>query len=50
VKVFFSAKMKTPILQETLDLSKLIGKEKIIGRESPDDWGFRNLDELWSGL
>jgi putative nucleotidyltransferase with HDIG domain len=49
VKVFFSAKMKTPILQETVDLSKLIGKEKIIARESPDDWGFRNLDELWSG-
>ncbi len=49
VKVFFSAKMKTPILQETLDLSKLIGKEKIIGRESPEDWGFRNLDELWTG-
>jgi hypothetical protein len=35
-------------LQETLDLSKLIGKEKIIGREAPEDWGFRNLDELWS--
>ncbi len=50
VKVFFSAKMKSPILQETLDLSTLIGKEKIIGRESPDDWGFRNLDELWTGL
>ncbi|RYY76996.1 MAG: HD-GYP domain-containing protein [Gammaproteobacteria bacterium] len=48
VKVFFSAKLKTPILQETLDLSKLIGKEKIIGRESPDDWGFRNIEELWS--
>lgn len=50
VKIFFSARLKTPILQETLDLAKLIGKEKIIGRESPDDWGFRNLDELWSGL
>ena len=50
VKVFFSAKMRTPILQETLDLSKLIGKEKIIGREAPEDWGFRNLAELWSGL
>jgi HD-GYP domain-containing protein (c-di-GMP phosphodiesterase class II) len=49
VKVFFSAKLKTPILQETLDLSKLIGKEKIIGREAPEDWGFRNLDELWMG-
>ena len=50
VKVFFSAKLKTPILQETIDLSKLIGKEKIVGRESPDDWGFRNLDALWSGV
>ena len=47
VKVFFSAKLKTPILQETLDLARLIGKEKIIGREAPEDWGFRNLDELW---
>lgn len=50
VKVFFSAKMKTPILQETLDLSTLIGKDKIIGRESPDDWGFRHLDDLWRGF
>lgn len=50
VKVFFSAKTKMPIIQETLDLSKLAGKEKIIGRESPDDWGFKNLDKLWSGI
>ncbi len=47
VKVFFSAKLKTPIMQETIDLSTLIGKDKIIGRESPEDWGFRNLDDLW---
>lgn len=50
VKVFYSAKTKMPIIQETLDLSKLAGKEKIIGRESPDDWGFKNLDMLWSGI
>lgn len=50
VKVFFSAKTKMPIAQETLDLAKLVGKEKIIGRESPDDWGFKNLDSLWSGV
>ncbi|HCS62913.1 MAG TPA: phosphodiesterase [Cellvibrio sp.] len=50
VKVFFSAKTKMPIIQETLDLAKLVGKEKIIGRESPDDWGFKNLDKLWSGI
>jgi putative nucleotidyltransferase with HDIG domain len=47
VKVFFSAKMKTPILQETIDLAALAGKDKIVGRESVDDWGFRNLDDLW---
>ena len=50
VKVFYSAKNKMPILQETLDLAQLVGKEKIIGRESPDDWGFKNLDMLWSGI
>jgi putative nucleotidyltransferase with HDIG domain len=50
VKVFFSAKTKMPIIQETLDLAALKGKDKIIGRESPDDWGFKNLDMLWSGL
>lgn len=47
VKVFFSARLRTPILQETIDLSQLIGTEKIIGREALDDWGFRNLDNLW---
>ena len=50
VKVFFSAKFKAPIMQETIDLSTLIGKEKIVGREAVEDWGFRNLDALWSGL
>jgi putative nucleotidyltransferase with HDIG domain len=50
VKVFFSARLRTPIMQETLDLSQLIGTEKIIGRESPEDWGFRNLDDLWSEI
>jgi hypothetical protein len=50
VKVFFSAKTKMPIIQETLELAKLVGKEKIIGRESPDDWGFKNLDMLWMGI
>jgi putative nucleotidyltransferase with HDIG domain len=48
VKVFFSARLRTPIMQETLDLSQLIGADKIVGREAPEDWGFRNLDDLWS--
>ena len=50
VKVFFSAKSKTPIAQEVVDLAKLVGRDKIVGRESPADWGFRHLDELWTGL
>ena len=49
VKVFFSSRSKTPIPQEELDLAKLVGREKIVGRESAEDWGFRNLEELWSG-
>lgn len=50
VKVFFSAKSKTPIAQEIIDLAKLIDRDKIVSRESAADWGFRNLDELWTGL
>ena len=50
VKVFFSAKSKTPIPQEVLDLSKLVGRDKIVSRESVEEWGFRNVDELWTGL
>ena len=50
VKVFFSAKSKTPLPQKVIDLAKLVGREKIIGRESPEDWNFPNLDELWSEL
>lgn len=47
IKIFFSVKTKSPLIQETIDLSQLIGKDKIICRESPDDWGFKNLDILW---
>ena len=50
VKVFFSAKSKAPIPQQIIDLAKLVGREKIVGRESPEDWNFPNLDELWSEL
>ena len=50
VKVFFSARSKTPIPQETLDLSKLVGRDKIVGRESAEEWGFRDVEELWSGI
>ena len=50
VKVFFSARSKLPITQEVLDLAKLAGRDKIVGRESAEEWGFKDIDELWSGL
>lgn len=50
VKVFFSARSGMPIPQEVIDLSRLIGRDKIIGRESAEDWGFKNIEELWSGI
>jgi putative nucleotidyltransferase with HDIG domain len=50
VKVFFSAKSRTPIPQAILDLSKLVGRDKIVGRESAEEWGFRNIDDLWSSI
>ena len=50
VKVFFSARSKMPITQEVVDLAKLVGRDKIVGRESAEEWGFKNIEELWSGL
>ena len=50
VKVFFSAKSKAPIPQQIIDLAKLVGREKIVGRESQEDWNFPHLEELWSEL
>ena len=47
VRVFFSARSKVPIPQEVVDLAR---GDRIESRESPEDWGFKKLDELWSGL
>ena len=50
VKVFFSATSKTPIAQAIVDLAEWVGRDKIVSRESAAEWGFRHLDELWTGL
>ncbi len=47
VKVFYCAKLNTPIVQEIVNLSLMMGTDKIVGREMPEDWGFLNLDSLW---
>lgn len=50
VKVFFSARSKMPIAQEVIDLARLVGRDKIVARESVEEWGLKNIDELWSGI
>ncbi|MBL8333529.1 MAG: HD-GYP domain-containing protein [Rubrivivax sp.] len=46
VKVFFSTKSNMPVPVQRLDLSQ--GGDRIVGRESPSQWGFKNLDALWA--
>jgi HD-GYP domain-containing protein (c-di-GMP phosphodiesterase class II) len=47
VKVFFSTKSELHLTPQLLDLSR--STDKILGRESPEPWGFKHLDELWAG-
>lgn len=49
VKVFFSTRSNMPIPQATVDLSSSQCTDRIIGREAPEKWGFRDLHELWAG-
>ncbi|AKC86974.1 HD-GYP domain-containing protein [Pseudoxanthomonas suwonensis] len=48
VRVFFSARSRTQILQRDLDLSAPGCDERIVGIESPAQWGFRELVKLWA--
>lgn len=48
VKVFFSARSRLPIIQVVVNLAEQ--RDKIVARESIEDWGFKHVDELWSGL
>lgn len=48
VKVFFSARSGLPITQVVVNLAKQ--PDKIVGRESAEEWGFKHVEELWSGL
>ena len=47
VKVFFSTKSNMPIPLQMLDLSAPGVTDRIVGREAPEQWGFKHLDELW---
>lgn len=49
VNVFFSARTNLPIPQQVIDLSLPGCTDRIIGRENSENWGFRQLDDLWAG-
>jgi HD-GYP domain-containing protein (c-di-GMP phosphodiesterase class II) len=48
VRVFFSLKSQMPVSLQRLDLSSGTS-DRIVGRESPEQWKFTFLDELWAG-
>lgn len=48
VKVFFSTKSDQRIPPEDLDLSLPGCRDRIEAVESPEKWGFRNLELLWT--
>jgi len=45
VRAFYSTKSKEPIRPELIDTAK--STDQIVSRESPSQWGFARLDELW---
>lgn len=48
VKVFYSTKSNLRIDPEVIELSRPGVKEKIEQREDPAEWGFSDLNSLWS--
>ncbi|MFT4711639.1 MAG: putative nucleotidyltransferase with HDIG domain [Candidatus Azotimanducaceae bacterium] len=47
VKVFFSLKSRQTIPVNTVDLASPKVRDRIVGVEDADDWGFKNLHEFW---
>ena len=47
VKVFFPTKSNMPIPITTIDLAAQGVTDKIVGREPPENFGFKHLDDLW---
>jgi HD-GYP domain-containing protein (c-di-GMP phosphodiesterase class II) len=45
VRAFYSTRSQEPIAPELIDLSR--SADQIASRESPAQWGFAHLDELW---
>ena len=47
VRVFYSTKLRKQVLMTDLDLAASGDRERIVGVESPEKWGFRELEKLW---
>lgn len=47
VKIFFSTKSMTHIPPMVIDLASSATRDKIVDREDPVKWGFRELDAMW---
>lgn len=49
VKAFFSTKSNLRIVPEEIDLAAPRCSDKIVACESPEQWRFQDIDELWAG-
>jgi HD-GYP domain-containing protein (c-di-GMP phosphodiesterase class II) len=47
LKLFYSTKSEMPIVPVRLDLATAHTSDRIAGREAPERWGFKHIDELW---
>lgn len=47
VRVFHSAKRRSHLLVQDIDLSRDECQDRIVQLESPSKWGFRDLNKLW---
>jgi len=50
VNVFYSAVTGKHIAKMVVNLSIAVGQDRIVNRENPKDWGFKDIDQMWSGL
>lgn len=49
VKIFYSTKASMPLAPQLLDLASPNCTDQIEARESPENWNFKHLIELWAG-
>lgn len=47
VRVFYSVRLRKHVLMTDLDLATAGEHERIVGVESPEKWGFRDLEKVW---